>query len=302
MATSNSEFRDKVTADGSSGFKAEANRYHLYLSLGCPFGQRAYAMLVAKGLEKAISFTITDIFMGPPGGWRFTDKRDKCTLDTVNGCENLKQIFLKANPNFDGRVTVPTLWDKVKQTVVNNDSREIMEMFNSEFNEFSATPEQAKLDFNPIGLKKEIDEVYELASTVSGVGYAAGFATDQEVYNTKVQAYYEGVDKLENLLSKQRYLVGKTITIADVAFFTVLVRFDWLYFTLLKCDKKRLSDYPNLWDYCRDLYQSYGLGSSVDGAHIRGVPFSSYKTLNPSGVVPIGLEIDFTKEHQRDKL
>ncbi|XP_046553710.1 glutathionyl-hydroquinone reductase YqjG-like [Haliotis rubra] len=263
-----SAFRDAVTADGSSGFKAESNRYHLYVSLACPWAHRTLTVRTLKGLEDAISYTVVDWLMGE-GGWKFTDERPGCTLDTLNGATYLRDIYLKADPEYQGRISVPVLWDKQSKTIVNNESSEIIRMFNTEFNAFCKTPEQRELNFYPAELQAAIDGVNEwVYPQINNGVYRCGFAQSQEAYDSAITGLFQGLDHAEEILSKQRYLTGSQVTEADIRLFTTLVRFDNVYHTHFKCNRRQIMNYPNLWGYTRDMYQLPGVSATVDMEHI----------------------------------
>ncbi|KAK7108247.1 hypothetical protein V1264_016018 [Littorina saxatilis] len=297
-----SAFRNWITADGSSGFKAEANRYHLYVSLACPWAHRALIVRKLKGLDDVISVTVVDWLLGE-GGWSFTDAKPKCSLDTVNNSTFLKEVYLKANPEYSGSITVPCLWDKQKQTVVNNESSEIIRMFNSEFNTLGKTDEQRKLNLYPEDLKEKIDAVNEwVYPQINNGVYRCGFARSQEAYNGAVKELFDGLDKVEAVLSKSRYLAGNQLTEADVRLFTTLVRFDTVYHTHFKTNKRRIVDYPNTWACVRDVYQLPGVAETVDQEHIKKHYFESHKSINPFGIVPVGPDLDFMAPHNRDKM
>lgn len=295
-----SAFRNWVTADGSSGFKAEAGRYHLYVSLACPWAHRTLIFRKLKGLEDVISVNVVDWMLNFETGWEFNEKRDACTQDTENGCKLLKDVYKKADPEYDKRVTVPVLWDKQKKTIVNNESSEIIRMLNSEFNAFCKTEEGKQLDLYPEKLRKEIDEINEwIYPNINNGVYRAGFATSQEAYDEAVNGLFEALDKVEGILSKQRYLVGPTLTEADIRLFVTLVRFDQVYEQHFKCNKKRIMDYPNIWPYLRDIYQTNGIAQTVNMEHIKKHYMLSHRSINPYGIVSIGPDIDFKEPHQR---
>jgi len=296
-----SVFRDWITADGSSGFKAEANRYHLYVSLACPWAHRTVIMRKLKGLEKVIGLTVVDP-INTDNGWKFTDDTAKCELDKVNGCNYVKEVYALAVPGYDGRVTVPVLWDKTKKTIVNNESSEIIRMLNSEFNEFGETPEQKSLDLYPENLRTQIEEINDIVYNGFNNGvYKAGFATSQEAYETACRLVFQTLDKLEAILSTNRFLTGDCFTLADVRCFTTLARFDWVYHGLFKCNIKRLTELPNVWNYTRDLYNLYGVGETVDRDHIIRHYYSSLtlRRINPNGIYPIGPTLDYSIPKER---
>ena len=289
-------FRDRVTADGASGYKAEAGRYHLYVSLACPWAHRTLIFRSLKRLKDAISLSVVDPFMGE-GGWEFTDNPG-CIPDSVNGARYLREVYARAKPDYTGRVTVPVLWDKERGTIVNNESAEIIRMFNSAFDAFG----DAGRDFYPAELRGEIDAVNETVYEHLNNGvYKAGFATHQEPYEAAVAKLFETLDEIENRLSSQRYLCGARVTEADWRLFTTLLRFDPVYHGHFKCNLKRLVDYPNLWGYTRDLYQTPGVAATCNLEHIKRHYYESHETVNPTRIVPAGPIIDFTAPHDRDR-
>ncbi|XP_033740534.1 glutathionyl-hydroquinone reductase YqjG-like [Pecten maximus] len=297
-----SSFRDWITADGSSGYKAESGRYHLYVSLACPWAHRTLIVRKLKGLEQTISCDVVDWFMDGQG-WSFTDKKPNCNLDTVNCCSRLREVYRIANPDYEGRITVPVLWDKQKKTIVNNESSEIIQMLNSEFNAYCANEEQKKLDFYPKTLQKDIDGVNEwIYPMVNNGVYRSGFARTQEAYDVAVRELFQGLDKVEDILSKTRYLAGKELTEADIRLFTTLIRFDLVYVGHFKCNKKRIVDYPNMWGYLRELYQIPGVADTVNFEHITKHYMTSHESINPTRIVSIGPEIDFTTPHGREAM
>jgi putative glutathione S-transferase len=289
-----SQFRDAVTANGASGYPAEAGRYHLYVSLACPWAHRTLIFRKLKKLEDVISVSVVDPVI-TEGGWAF---RDGFT-DTVNGFAFLRQAYTRTDPGYSGRVTVPVLWDRQTKRIVNNESSEIIRMLNSEFN--ALTP--VKSDFYPAALRQEIDEinafVYERIN--NGV-YKAGFAGSQRVYESAITRLFAALDEIEKRIAQSRYLVGATITEADWRLFTTLIRFDAAYVTHFKCNLRRIEDYPNLSNYLRDLYQVPGITETVDFDHIKRHYFMSHRHLNPSGLVPVGPILDFSKAHNRERL
>ncbi|MGC2520870.1 MAG: glutathione S-transferase family protein [Burkholderiales bacterium] len=296
-----SGFRDRVSADGSSGFKAEAGRYHLYVSLACPWAHRTIIFRKLKGLEKAISMSVVDPLMGE-NGWVFSE-RPGCIPDTANGASFLYEIYLKARPGFSGRVTVPTLWDKAKQTIVNNESPEIIRMLNSEFDDLVEKSALKPLpDMYPQALRPEIDRWNELIyRTVNNGVYRAGFATAQDKYERAVGELFATLDVLERHLAQSRYLCGERMTEADWRLFTTLVRFEPVYHFHFKCNLRRLRDYPSLWAFTRELYQTPGVASTVDLWHIKEHYYRSQKEVNPSQVVPVGPILNYDEPHGRGK-
>ena len=300
---SKAQFRNWVTADGSAGptgkggFRAEAGRYHLYVSLACPWAHRTLIFRKLKGLEGLISLSIVDPLM-LENGWAFHD-REGATVDHLFGSDYLYQIYLKADPAYSGRVTVPVLWDKQTGTIVSNESADIIRMFNSAFDGLTGST----LDLSPIALREEIDalnaRVYDRVN--NGV-YKAGFATTQEAYESAVYPLFAMLDELEERLSGQRYLFGDAMTEADWRLFTTLIRFDPVYVGHFKCNIRRLADYPTLSAYVRDLYQTPGVAGTVDFHHIKHHYYRSHKTINPTGIVPAGPELDLDRPHGREGL
>jgi len=292
-----SSFRNAVTADGSSGFLAEPGRYHLYVSLACPWAHRTIIFRALKGLEKAISLAVVDPVMDSHG-WVFSD-RAGCIRDSVNGADCLHQIYTRARPDFSGRVTVPTLWDRKKGTVVNNESSEIIRMLNREFDAFAGNKFP---DMYPKELRPDIDRWNDLIyRTVNNGVYRAGFATAQDKYDEAVTALFGTLDVLEKHLSTSSYLCGDRLTEADWRLFTTLVRFDVVYHYHFKCNLRRLVDYPNLWAYARELYQFPGIAGTVDFDHIKIHYYVSQIEVNPSRIVPVGPIVNFAEPHGRGK-
>lgn len=293
-------FRDAVTKDGSSGFKAEKDRYHLYISLACPWAHRALILRKLKGLDHAISVDVVDYFLDKSTGWTLQKKDEFATEDSVNGTKFLRDVYFKANPEYEGSYTVPVLWDKVKQTMVNNESSEIIRMLNSEFNEWAKHPE---VDLFPEHLRPKIEEVNEwVYHNINNGVYKCGFAQSQEAYDSNVKNLFDHLEKTENILKTSRYLCGSTFTEADVRLFTTLVRFDAVYVTHFKTNKKRLSEYPNISGYMREISQMPGVAETINMKHIKHHYFESHKHINPTGIVPIGLEVDLVSPHNRENL
>jgi putative glutathione S-transferase len=297
---SESGFRNWVTKDGSAGptgeagFAAEPGRYHLYISHACPWAHRTMIFRKLKGLEDAISVSVVHPLM-PEESWVFGEYPG-ATEDHINHAHYLYENYLKVDPDFDGLVTVPVLWDKKQQTIVNNESSEIIRMLNSAFDTFA----NAELDFYPEALRAEIDEINEpIYNNINNGVYRAGFARTQKAYDRAYDRLFNTMDDLEDRLSKQRYLVGDQITEADWRLFTTLVRFDAVYYNHFKTNKKRLMDYPNLWGYTRELYQVPGVAETVNMDHIKYHYFASHRSINPTGIVPKGPEIDFMLPHGR---
>jgi len=295
-------FRNWLTADGSApagarGFKAEPGRYHLYVSLACPWAHRTLIMRRLKGLEELVSISIVHWHMGEDG-WEFTPGPGTIP-DNINGKSKLHEIYSLADPHCTSRVTVPVLWDKQEKTIVSNESAEIIRMLNSAFDGLGALPG----DYYPQALRGEIDAVNErVYPNLNNGVYRAGFATKQEVYEAAAGDVFDTLDWLEERLATQRYLVGNVLTEADIRLFTTLVRFDPVYFGHFKCNRRALADYPVLWAYLRDLYQNPAIRPTVDFGHIKGHYYTSHPTVNPSGIVPIGPDRDFDAPSGREAL
>ncbi len=292
--------RNWITADGSSGpsgkggFKAEAGRYHLYVSLACPWAHRALIFRKLKGLEEAIGVSVVHWLMGEEG-WTFVAD-DGATGDHLFDADFLHQIYTRAEPQYTGRVTVPVLFDKEREAIVSNESSEIIRMLNSAFDGIGAL----EGDFYPKANRHEIDEVNDVIyDTVNNGVYRSGFATSQEAYEDAVLALFQTLDMLEARLAGQRYLAGDRITEADWRLFTTLVRFDPVYFGHFKCNLRRLVDYPNLFAYACELYQWPGIAETVDFHHIKNHYYASHTSINPTGIVPKGPVIDWTRPHHR---
>ncbi|GAM21278.1 hypothetical protein SAMD00019534_044530 [Acytostelium subglobosum LB1] len=292
-----SSFRNAIAKGGP--FPPEANRYHLYVSLACPWAHRTIIVRKLKGLEHAIGLSVVDYFLGGEG-WHFSE-RQGATLDPINNYTHLKQLYYKANPQFEGRFTVPVLWDKQTSTIVNNESSEIIRMLNSEFNDVAKNP---SLDLAPKELLAEIDEINTFVyDNVNNGVYKCGFAGDQEAYNVAFEKLFSALEKLEERLSKSRWLVGKQMTEADIRLFTTLVRFDPVYFGHFKTNKRMIKDYPALSNYLREIYQNEQIKSTVDFHHIKHHYYESHRSINPTGIVPEGPEMDYLNlPHNRASL
>ena len=293
-------FRNWVTADGSAGpigvggFKAEANRYHLYVSLACPWAHRTTIYRKLKGLEDMISLSVVHPFMGDKG-WTFAEGAG-VIADPIVNASYLYEVYVAAKPNYTGRVTVPILWDKKTNTIVSNESSEIIRMLNSAFDEAGATD----VNFLPKALLAEIDTINEFVySAVNNGVYKAGFATTEAAYKEAVVTLFDALDTLEARLADQRYLLGDTITEADWRLFTTLVRFDAVYVGHFKCNIRRIVDYPNLWGYLRDLYQVPGIAETVSIEHIKAHYYTSHANINPTRIIPVGPVLDFNEPHDR---
>ena len=299
-----SQFRNWVTPDGAAGssgkdgFKAEAGRYHLYVSLACPWAHRTLIYRKLKTLEDIVSVSVVDYLMAE-NGWEFRKRPDDwngATGDDLFGFDYLYQVYLKADPAYSGRVTVPVLWDKQQNTIVSNESAEIIRMFNSAFDGLTGST----LDLYPAELRDEIDRMNTLVyDTVNNGVYKAGFATTQEAYEEAVSRLFETLDRLDERLGGSRYLFGDHTTEADWRLFTTLLRFDPVYVGHFKCNIRRIADYPNLSGYLRDLYQHPGVEETCNLVHIKNHYYQSHKTINPTGIVPVGPALDLDAPHGR---
>ncbi|GLS32079.1 putative glutathione S-transferase [Mesorhizobium albiziae] len=295
-------FRDWITRDGTPapgrerGFKAEPGRYHLYVSLACPWAHRTLIYRKLKKLEDLIPVSVVHYFLGKDG-WTFLAE-DGGTGDPLYGLPFLRDIYTRADPHYSGRVTVPVLWDKREETIVSNESAEIIRMFNSAFDEWA----DASIDFYPEPLRAEIDRLNaKIYPSLNNGVYRAGFATTQEAYEEGFRDVFAMLDELEEILSRTRYLTGDRITEADWRLFTTLLRFDPVYVGHFKCNLRRIADYPNLSNYVRDLFQVPGVAATVDMAHVKKHYYGSHETINPTRIVPIGPEIDYAAPHNRDR-
>ncbi len=296
-------FRNWVTCDGAAGptgrggFRAEPGRYHLYVSLACPWAHRTLIMRQLKGLEDIISLSVVHWLMREEG-WTFADGPGVIP-DSVSGARVLHQVYTLASPQYTGRVTVPVLWDRQQATIVSNESSEIIRMMNSAFDGLGAR----QGDYYPLDLRAQIDAVNaRIYDTVNNGVYTAGFATSQAAYEESVRSLFDTLDWLEAHLSQQRWLVGNRFTEADIRLFTTLIRFDAVYVGHFKCNLRRIVDYPALSAYLRDFYQRPGIADTVDFLHIKGHYYESHRMLNPTGIVPMGPMLDLSSPHGRERL
>jgi len=296
-----SSFRNWVTPDGSNGptgdggFKAEPGRYHLYVSYACPWAHRTLIFRALKGLEDKIGLSVVSPFMLDEG-WTFEDNFPGVIADTVNGKDRMHKVYTAAKTDYTGRVTVPVLWDKKTETIVSNESADIIRMLNSAFDGAGAKPG----DYYPAELRDEIDAVNAIVyDKVNNGVYKAGFATTQDAYAEAVTDLFDTLDLLEERLGKQRYLAGDRITEADWRAFTTLVRFDPVYVGHFKTNIRRIVDYPNLWAYTKELYQVPGVAGTVFMDHIKTHYYGSHKTINPTGIIPAGPAVNFEEPHGR---
>jgi len=299
----NAQRRNWITADGQpgptgeGGFRAEAGRYHLYVSLACPWAHRTLIYRQFKGLESLIDVSVVSWLM-LENGWTF-NKTLGSTGDKLDGMSFLHQRYTKDDAHYTGRVTVPVLWDKHEQRIVSNESAEIIRMFNSAFDDITGNSR----DLYPEPLRAQIDELNErIYPAVNNGVYRAGFATTQDAYEEAFKTLFNELDWLEERLGRQRYLAGEYLTEADVRLFTTLIRFDAVYHGHFKCNLRRLADYPNLSGWLRELYQLEGVAGTVDFQHIKNHYYASHRTINPTGIVPLGPQQDFTAPHGRAHL
>jgi putative glutathione S-transferase len=282
---------------GDDPFPAEPDRYHLYVSYACPWAHRTLVTRKLRGLEDVISVDVVDPWRGD-GGWQFSPEKEGCTPDTVNGSDYLRELYVEADENYTGRVTVPVLWDKKRDTIVNNESREIMRILDTRFKEYAndrtLLPEEKEEE-----VERVLDEIYP--SINNGV-YRAGFADSQEAYDDAVVELFDALDKWDEVLADQRYLVGDELTEADVAMFTTLVRFDHVYHTHFKCNVRRIRDYDSLWGYLRDIYQTDGVSETVDLDHIKEHYYTTHPDVNPKGIIAHGPRPCFDEPHDREDI
>jgi putative glutathione S-transferase len=284
-----SQFRHQL---GEPGFEVEAGRYHLFISLACPWAHRTLIFHKLKALESIVGITIVDPRMLEQG-WAFSEVSEN---NPIPGIDYLHQVYTTADPNYSGRVTVPVLWDKKERTIVNNESSEIIRMFNTAFSGFTGE----SVDYYPENLRMDIDKINQrIYDDINNGVYRAGFATSQQAYEAAFRRLFSALDEVENILGKQRYLLGAQITEADWRLFTTLVRFDAVYYSHFKTNLKHIEDYPNLSNYVRDLYQLEGIADTVNLNHIKTHYYVSQTTINPTQIVPTGPELDYTRSHDR---
>lgn len=298
-----STFRNWITRDGAAGpsgaggYGAAPGRYHLYVSLACPWAHRTLIMRALKGLERLVPVSVVHWRM-LERGWTF-EEGEGVVPDPIHGARYLYEIYLAADPAYTGRVTTPVLWDTRHRTIVNNESAEIIRMFNSAFDHLGARAG----DYYPEALRGEIDALNErIYETVNNGVYKAGFASSQAAYEEALTPLFESLDWLEARLARQRYLCGARLTEADVRLLPTLLRFDLVYYAHFKCNLRRLADYPNLTAYTRDLYQAPGIAPTFNALHAKRHYYESHRRLNPSGIVPAGPEIDFSLPHARERI
>ncbi|MDP6353284.1 MAG: glutathione S-transferase family protein [Alphaproteobacteria bacterium] len=295
-----SQFRDSIVAAEGTGaeapYTAAAGRYHLYVSLACPWAHRTLIVRKLKRLENAISLSVVDPLSGP-GGWHFSDGPG-CVPDPIGSAQFLHQVYARAQSDYTGRVTVPVLWDKGRGRIVNNESAEIIRMFNGAFNDIG----DATVDLYPPLLRTEIDAVNaDVYENINNGVYKCGFATSQDAYDEAFDALFAALGRIEARLDRQRYLCGAQLTEADWRLFTTLIRFDAVYVGHFKCSLRRIADYPNLSNYLRELYQVPGIGETCDFTHIKSHYYRSHVSINPTGIVPRGPAMALDTAHDRDR-
>ncbi|XP_010536561.1 PREDICTED: uncharacterized protein LOC104811533 isoform X2 [Tarenaya hassleriana] len=303
-----STFRNFISQDPNSLFSAEPGRYHLYVSYACPWACRCLSFLKIKGLDNAISFSSVKPIWGRTKesdehmGWVFPDSDIEvpgADPDNFNGAKSIRGLYEIASPNYVGKYTVPVLWDKKLKTIVNNESSEIIRMFNTEFNHIAENPD---LDLYPLHLQATIDETNEwVYNAINNGVYKCGFAKKQEPYNEAVKQLYEALDRCEEILTKQRYICGNALTEADVRLFVTLIRFDEVYVVHFKCNKKLIREYKNLYNYTKDVFQIGGMSGTVNMEHIKQHYYGSHPSINPFGIIPLGPDVDYSSPHDRHR-
>jgi putative glutathione S-transferase len=288
-------FRDALGEE----FPVESDRYHLYISRACPWAHGAAMVRSLLGLEDAISMDIVDPYRDEKG-WQFTPEKDDCTTDRINGFDYLGEAYVEADPSYTGRVTVPVLWDTQEETIVNNESIEIMRMLATEMTDVGNG-----VDLYPADIREEVDEVVDaIYDPINNGVYRAGFAGTQEAYENAVSELFDALDRWDDVLADQRYLAadGERLTLADLRMFATLVRFDQVYHTHFKCNRQLIEQYDNLWPYVRDIYQTPGIAETVNMAHIKEHYYTTHTDINPTAFVAVGPDLDFTAAHDRDEL
>ncbi|MHC3437221.1 glutathione S-transferase family protein [Natrialbaceae archaeon A-gly3] len=291
-------FRDWVRDDSDTRFQPEPGRYHLYISYACPWAHRTLIARSILGLEDAISASVVDPYRGEDG-WQFSPEKDGCTRDHVYDADYLRELYVRADPDATCRVTVPVLWDREEETIVNNESREIMRMFTTAFRDLGTR----EVDLYPEGYREEVDRILEaIYEPINNGVYRAGFATEQKPYDEAVEELFAELDRWDDVLTDQRYLAGDRLTEADIAMFTTLVRFDQVYHTHFMCNRQYVREYGTLWPYLRDLYQTPGFGETVNMAHIKEHYYTTHPEVNPHRIVARGPDLEFTAPHDRGAL
>ncbi len=291
-------FRDQVEDREDATYRAASQRYHLYVSYACPWAHRTLIVRALMGLEEAIDVSVVHPHM-LDDGWTFDQDFDGTTGDTIGDHQFLRQLYVEADDEYTGRVTVPVLWDRERATIVNNESREIIRMFNQGFAAFATTD----VDLWPQGHRERIDEIIDaIYEPINNGVYRSGFATTQRAYEKSVTQLFEALEKWENHLSRHRYLAGQVFTEADVCMFTTLLRFDPVYYGHFKCNIKHVYEFPNLWNYALEIYQMPGVAETCRLDHIKSHYYYSHQNINPTGIVPRGPILNHLAHHDRDRL
>jgi putative glutathione S-transferase len=308
-------FRDEIRDDPDARYQPEAGRYHLYVSYACPWAHRTLLIRSLKGLEDAISVDVVDPFRADDG-WQFTPEKEGCTPDSLYGSDYLRELYVEADPDANCRVTVPVLWDKREETIVNNESAEILRMLDTEFDGVSGSEATGgssgersdgiadhDVDLYPEGYREEVDRIIEdIYDPINNGVYRAGFANSQEAYDRAIDDLFGALDHWDEVLADQRYLAGDRLTEADICMFTTLIRFDHVYHTHFKCNVRAIHEYDNLWPYLRDLYQTPGVAETVNMDQIKEHYYTTHPDVNPKRLIARGPDLDFTADHDRDEL
>ena len=295
---SETSFRDRIRDDPDARFQPEAGRYHLYVSYACPWAHRTLLVRALKGLEDAISVDVVDPYR-EADGWQFTPEKAGCTPDTVNGSDYLREVYQAADPEATTRVSVPVLWDTQEETIVNNESKEILRMLDTAMDDVATRD----VDLYPAGLQDEVDRIIEaIYEPINNGVYRAGFATSQAAYDAAIDDLFAALDHWDEVLADQRYIAGDRLTEADLCMFTTLVRFDHVYHTHFMCNVQAIHEYEHLWPYLRDLYTTPGVAETVNLEHITEHYYTTHPDVNPQRIVARGPDLDFAAPHDRDRL
>ena len=291
-------FRDRISDDPDARFPPAEGRYHLYVSYACPWAHRTLITRALKGLEGAISVDVVDPFRDE-GGWQFTPEKEGCTVDSVHDSDYLRGLYQRADPDVTCRVTVPVLWDTEEDTIVNNESEEIMRMLDTEMDAYATRD----VNLYPEGYRAEIDRIIdEIYEPINNGVYRAGFATSQAAYDEAVTGLFDALDRWDEVLADRRYLAGDRLTEADICLFTTLIRFDQVYHTHFMCNRQFIHQYDNLWPYLRDIYQTPGVAETVEMGHIKEHYYTTHPDVTPSRIVALGPDVDLEAPHDRDEL
>jgi putative glutathione S-transferase len=291
-------FRDRVRDEPDARFTPDAGRYHLYVSRACPWAHRTMIVRALMGLEDVVSMDVVDPYRDA-GGWQFTPSKDDCTSDSVNGSEFLREVYAAADDSFTGRVTVPVLWDREEETIVNNESEEIIKMFADAFGSLASND----VDLYPDARRDEVDDVIEsIYEPINNGVYRAGFADSQAAHERAVAELFDAMAHWNDELGERRWLVGEQFTLADVCLFTTLVRFDEVYHTHFKCNVARVTDFDALWGHTRDVFQLPGVAGTVNVDHIKEHYYTTHADVNPKRLIPVGPDPEFDADHDRASL